>query len=152
MLGVGILLIVINWFRSRSKGEMAGDDPWKGETLEWATSSPPPHYNFVTVPTVRSKEPMWDQPDLPGGQSPEQGGYALDEGHVTLSTSMLDAAPQAVVHMPHASPWPFYLSVALLGFFYAVLIDAHLAAVVMSVICGVALMGWFWPRGETQET
>jgi heme/copper-type cytochrome/quinol oxidase subunit 1 len=152
VLALGILLIVINWYRSKRKGEIAGDDPWQAETLEWATSSPPPHYNFVTVPTVRSKEPMWDQPDLPGGQAPEDGGYALDEGHVTLSTSLLDARPEAIVHMPHGSPWPFYLSMALLAFFYSILLDLHLAAGAGAVLCAGALMGWFWPRGETQET
>ena len=152
ILGLGILAIIVNWYRSKSKGELAGDDPWNGETLEWGTTSPPPHYNFVTVPTVRSREPMWDQPDLHGGQAIEDGGYALDDGHTTLSTSLLDAEPQAVVHMAHASPWPFYLSVALLAFFYAVLLDAHVVAIVAAAGCIATLMGWFWPRGETQET
>ena len=152
ILALGILAIIVNWYRSRSKGELAGDDPWNGETLEWGTTSPPPHYNFVTVPTVRSREPMWDQPDLHGGQDIEDGGYALDDGHTTLSTSLLDAKPQAVVHMAHASPWPFYLSVALLAFFYAVLLDAYVVAIVAAVGCIATLMGWFWPRGETQET
>ena len=56
------------------------------------------------------------QPELAGGvQSPEDGGRPLTDGHVTLSTSMLDARPQAIVHMPHASVWPFLLTVALLA-------------------------------------
>ncbi len=152
ILGVGILVVIVAWYRSKSKGEVAGDDPWKGETLEWGTTSPPPHYNFVTVPTVRSREPMWDQPELAEGQSPEEGGYALDEGHSTLSTSMLDATPQAIVHMPHGSPWPFYLSVSLLFFFYAVLLDAHAVTIAAAVACAGTLLGWFWPRNETQET
>jgi cytochrome c oxidase subunit 1/cytochrome c oxidase subunit I+III len=152
ILALGILAIIFNWYRSKSKGELAGDDPWNGETLEWATSSPPPHYNFVTVPTVRSREPMWDQPELPGGQAPEDGGYALDDGHTTLSTSLLDAQPQAVVHMAHASPWPFYLTLGLLALFYGVLFDAYPVAIAAALGCVGALMGWFWPRGETQET
>ena len=152
ILALGILAIIVNWFRSKTRGEVAGDDPWKGETLEWGTSSPPPHYNFVTVPTVRSREPMWDQPDLHGGQGPEDGGYELADGHTTLSTSMLDAEPQAVVHMAHASPWPFYLSCALLVLFYGLLLDAHAVAIAGAVGCMATLMGWFWPRGETQET
>lgn len=152
MLGLGVLAIIVNWYRSKSKGAEAGDDPWNGETLEWATSSPPPHYNFVTVPTVRSKEPMWDQPELPGGQSPEEGGYALDTGHTTLSTSLLDGQPQAVVHMPHETPWPFYLTVCLAGIFFCVLLEAYAAAVVAGVAAIGAFLGWFWPRGETQET
>ena len=152
ILALGILAIIVNWYRSKARGEPAGDDPWKGETLEWATTSPPPHYNFVTVPTVRSREPMWDQPELHGGQAPEDGGYALDDGHTTLSTSLLDAEPQAVVHMAHASPWPFYLTCGLLVLFYGLLFDAYPVAVAAAVGCIAALMGWFWPRGETQET
>ena len=152
IMALGILAIIWNWYRSRRRGEPAGDDPWNGETLEWATSSPPPAYNFVTVPTVRSREPMWDQPELAGGQAPEEGGYALADGHTTLSTSMLDAEPQAVVHMAHASPWPFYLTCGLLLLFYGVLFDAYPVAIAAAAGCVVALMGWFWPRGETQET
>ncbi len=153
MLGLGVLAVVYNWFRSRTKGAPAGPDPWKGETLEWATSSPPPPFNFVTVPTVRSKEPVWDQPDITAeGQLPEDGGYSLDEGHIQLSTSLLDAKPQAVVHMPHDSMWPFYLALVLLVFFYAVLFDVYLVAVAGIVAVFGSIAGWFWPRGETQET
>jgi len=152
VMALGILVIIVNWFRSKNNGEAAGDDPWKGETLEWGTTSPPPHYNFVTVPTVRSREPMWDQPELHGGQAPEDGGFALADGHTTLSTSMLDAEPQAVVHMAHASPWPFYLSCALLVLFFGLLLQAYAVAIAAAVACTVGLMGWFWPRGETQET
>jgi cytochrome c oxidase subunit 1/cytochrome c oxidase subunit I+III len=153
MLAVGILVTIVNWFVARARGAPAGNDPWRGETLEWYASSPPAHYNFVTVPTVRAREPLWDQPELLAGpQSPEDGGRPLAGGHVTLSTSMLDARPQAVVHMPHASLWPFLLAVALLVVAYAVLLDAWALAVVAVVACGVALMGWFRPRAQTQET
>ena len=153
IMGFGVLLIIINWFRSAKHGEPAGDDPWEGETLEWATTSPPAHYNFVTVPTIRSKEPMWDQPELTSeGQPLEDGGYALTDGHTTLSTSMLDAAPQAVVHMPHDSTWPFWLTCSLLVMFYGMLLEFAFVAVVGGILSALSLVGWFWPRGETQET
>ena len=49
------------------KGRPAGDDPWDAWTLEWATTSPPPSYNFASIPTVRSRRPLWDlkHPDDP---------------------------------------------------------------------------------------
>ena len=56
----GVLVLVYNLYRSLTKGEVAGDDPWDGWTLEWATSSPPPEYNFEKLPVVRSSRPLWD--------------------------------------------------------------------------------------------
>ena len=153
LLALGVLVTIVNWYRSRTRGPVAGNDPWNGETLEWYTSSPPPHYNFVTVPTVRSREPMWDQPELAGGaQAPEDGGRPLTDGHVTLSTSLLDARPQAIVHMPHATAWPFWFAAALLFLFFMLLLEMWAFAVVAAVTTMVTMMGWFWPRGQTQET
>ncbi len=57
---VGFLCLAINILRSRSKGDVAGDDPWDAWTLEWATTSPPPEYNFASAPVVRSRRPLWD--------------------------------------------------------------------------------------------
>lgn len=58
--GAGILCLVVNLLRSWKRGEVAGDDPWDAWTLEWATSSPPPEYNFEPQPVVRSRRPLWD--------------------------------------------------------------------------------------------
>ncbi len=64
------LLFVLNIFLSLRSGKPAGDDPWDAWTLEWATPSPPPAYNFETIPTVHSRRPLWDlkHPDDPDWQ------------------------------------------------------------------------------------
>ncbi|MFZ3215030.1 MAG: cytochrome c oxidase subunit I [Candidatus Acidiferrales bacterium] len=56
----GILVFVGNLLWSKFRGPMAGSDPWDAWTLEWSTSSPPPEYNFATIPVVRSRRPLWD--------------------------------------------------------------------------------------------
>jgi len=46
--------------RSFTKGDQVGDDPWDGQTLEWATTSPAPEHNFAAIHVVQSPEPLLD--------------------------------------------------------------------------------------------
>jgi cytochrome c oxidase subunit 1 len=57
---IAVLLFVYNLVHSYYRGEPAGSDPWDAWTLEWATPSPPPVYNFADEPEVRSRRPLWD--------------------------------------------------------------------------------------------
>ncbi|MGA9313371.1 MAG: cytochrome c oxidase subunit I [Solirubrobacteraceae bacterium] len=60
VLASGVLVTIINVTRSLKHGAIAGPDPWKANSLEWFTTSPPPANNFDVIPLVRSYEPMKD--------------------------------------------------------------------------------------------
>jgi heme/copper-type cytochrome/quinol oxidase subunit 1 len=60
VIALSVLLTIVNVVRSLKRGTVAGPDPWKANTLEWFTTSPPPENNFDVVPRVRSVEPMKD--------------------------------------------------------------------------------------------
>lgn len=62
IIGVGILCQVIQFYvsiRDRDQNRDLTGDPWGGRTLEWATSSPPPFYNFAEVPGRQLKKAVW---------------------------------------------------------------------------------------------
>jgi cytochrome c oxidase subunit 1 len=74
VLGLSILVFLLNlWISSRERVP-AGDDPWGGYTLEWATSSPPPEHNFDSLPPIRSERPVYDMRAAAAGAAGRAGG------------------------------------------------------------------------------
>ena len=61
IIALGVLTFIVNVWISLRVREPAGDDPWLGHTLEWATTSPPPPFNFTRpLPPIRSYAPLLD--------------------------------------------------------------------------------------------
>src|SRR5581483_8251672 len=63
ILIAGFVLFFFDAIRSAWSGPPAGANPWNASTLEWATSSPPPSYNFARIPVVNGPNPQWEQPE-----------------------------------------------------------------------------------------
>jgi cytochrome c oxidase subunit I+III len=144
VLAIGILVVLVAWFLAARRGAPAGPNPWNAETLEWATSSPPPHYDFVQIPVVRSREPLWDQPELRDiGERAHDPRLTLADEHATLGTTVLDADPEAVLPMPEESLAPVTLAAGLAAVVAGLLVGlVALVAVGVLVVAG-AMLAWF---------
>jgi cytochrome c oxidase subunit I len=60
-IALGVAVFLVNLYVSLRNREPAGNDPWEGQTLEWATTSPPPRYNFRSLPKISSYAPVLDR-------------------------------------------------------------------------------------------
>ena len=151
ILTAGLLLIFWNLVYSRFRGAPAGPDPFFGGTLEWATTSPPPPYNFPVIPTVRSAYPNWDAEDRRADVARlERGELVLDGGHETPASTVVDAVPDEVLEMPGESPWPLAVAVCT-SLLFIMLLTRHYA--VAGVFAGFALLAVAaWHSKEPQET
>jgi cytochrome c oxidase subunit 1 len=67
LMGISTVFFLVNVVYSTYKRVPAGDNPWDAQTLEWFTTSPPPHHNYYALPPIRSERPTWDynHPDAP---------------------------------------------------------------------------------------
>jgi len=153
LFAVGVLLFIINVWRSWRGGARAGPNPWNAPSLEWATPSPPPPYNFAIIPTVASRYPLWES-RMTGhrGRSSTAEGFLLDDGRETIGTTPLDALPDVILRMPGDSLAPLWLSIAMtIGFIALLLLNWWVfgAALALSI---VAIIAWLWPEARLGQT
>ena len=132
---------------SRRSGAIAGPNPWDADSLEWSVPSPPPPYNFLIIPTVASRTPLWEG-RLPTAQyrSSLRTGMPLDREKEVLGTSGLDAQPEIILKMPEDSILPLLCALALTLAFAGLLVHLWWLAGA-AAIGGLALtLAWMWPR------
>jgi cytochrome c oxidase subunit 1/cytochrome c oxidase subunit I+III len=154
IFAIGVLLFIVNVVVSYRRGRVAGDNPWDAPTLEWATSSPPPPYNFTVIPTVASRHPLWESRlgESAEARSYPHAGLVLDHGRETVGTTALDSQPNIILKMPKDSFAPFILALALTAIFTGLVLHLWWLAIVGAVVSGLDIIGWLWPEASLGET
>jgi cytochrome c oxidase subunit I+III len=140
LLIAGGALLIVNLVRSYVAGEVAGDNPWNADTLEWSTTSPPPVYNFLHIPIVEGQNALWDR----SADRPVVVGIRSDCREV-LVTGVMDAEPMHKTQFPEPTLWPFACAVVASAFFVGSIFTPW-ALPVAVVPLAITLIGWFWPK------
>ncbi|WP_026691815.1 cytochrome aa3 quinol oxidase subunit I [Peribacillus kribbensis] len=111
-----VLIVYMIYYSIRhSPREGASSDPWDARTLEWATHSPVPEYNFAIIPEVNSREPFWDA---------KYKGLSIFKGEYNK------------IHMPNNTGAPFIMSCLFFVFGFSLVFS-------MWYVAGAALIGIF---------
>jgi cytochrome c oxidase subunit 1 len=145
LIAIGFLVFFFDAWRSARKGPTAGCNPWGASTLEWATTSPPPPYNFAHIPVVENSEPLWRV----AGDFSVADGLRVDRRELVV-TSAVSAVPQSRESSPRDSIWPFISAIAT-SIMLIWSIFTPWAVVWGSIPITIALIGWFWPKGTPED-
>ena len=149
LFGLGTGITLWNWIWSRRRGQPAGDNPWEADSLEWSTTSPPPDWNFASIPVVASRHPLWEQKPLPEATSGDEEatrslGLPGAEERETPITTGLDARPEAAMAIPQPTYQPLILAIGVTIFFVGLMIKAAVVGIIGLLVGTVALLRWAW--------
>ncbi|MDQ6612479.1 MAG: cbb3-type cytochrome c oxidase subunit I, partial [Gemmatimonadota bacterium] len=137
VMAAGILLTLVNVLWARKRGAVAGDNPWRADSLEWMTASKPAEYNFAFTPIVQNGSPLWTN-DVAEGP-------VYDQQRLTAVTTALDAELEGPLYLPKGNIWPVALSVALLVACGALLMRQNALAIVFVALSLFSLARWLQP-------
>ncbi|MGE8135907.1 cbb3-type cytochrome c oxidase subunit I [Novosphingobium subterraneum] len=144
MLAAGVLVFLVDLARNfRFTTDNDAGNVYGGGTLEWL---PTGLYSTRSIPVVKSREPLWDDPKL--ADDVEQGRYFLPNSATglreTIVTSPLRAEPQYLQIMPGPSVWPFLAAVFTAGFFILMTVQAYRPSFACGVLAVLCVLRWLW--------
>ncbi len=144
MQAFGFGLFAIDMALQSRIGQRTRRDPWEAETLEWAMPTPPTQYNFASLPTVDSREPLTRDRKIGAKLAAGAGllGRVVDGRRETLAVDMVTGKPEHVAILPGPSRLPVYTAMVIGGFFLSMLLSVYWLAPVF--IIGTAIMVWRW--------
>jgi cytochrome c oxidase subunit 1 len=146
VLAAGVLLFLVDLLLNfRPSGAGGLGNPWKAGTLEWATPSPPPPYNFARQPLVTGRDPLWEE----RGALPVVQGLGVDRRELIL-TSLVEGRPEVRFPSPAPTIWPFLAAIATTAMLIGSMFTPW-AVVWGSPPIMITLIGWFWPKGHPED-
>jgi cytochrome c oxidase subunit I len=152
VFAIGVMIFFWNVWKSLRHGPAAGDNPWDAPTLEWATASPPPPYNFAVIPTVASRHPLWEERLGIGEKSIIHTGLVLEHGREALGTTALDARPDVILKMPGDTLVPLLLALSMTVLAIGLALVNWLIVAAGVIFIAGCILAWLWPEARLGET
>jgi cytochrome c oxidase subunit I+III len=130
-------------------GRKAEPNPWKADTLEWASGQPPRSYNFASLPTIATRHPMWEQPHLSAQIAAGQFGLprAAHGRRETMGSDPVSGQPREVIHLPGNSYWPLLAALMIAAMCVALLARSYWFALAGALAAVLVLLRWSWENG-----
>ena len=122
---------MVNVVWSPRRGPVAPADPWRADTLEWSTPSPPPEHNFTAIPVVASRHPLWQLAERRRGDR-RTGGARARRG--TPITGGLDTVHEDELVVPQPTALPALAALGVLVFFVGLLVSATVVLVLGGLV------------------
>ncbi|PTQ94754.1 cytochrome c oxidase subunit I+III [Nitrosomonas nitrosa] len=149
ILAMGIAMILFDIILHFRIGRPAGVNPWHADTLEWATSTPPQPYNFISLPADPTRHPMWTETSLQATIA--EGRHTLSEidhgRRETWGSDPVTGKIRDIIHLPGNSWLPFYAALVLSVLCISLLIRTYEIALIALLISLLLLLRWSWING-----
>jgi len=154
VMAAGVTVFVWDVVRPKRRQPYAPRNPWNAGTLEWLAEMPAKPWGIRSIPIIRSRYPLWDQPDLV--KDVDEGRFYLpdaEEGRREfLVTSTIDAVPIQCQRVPGPTTVTIFAAAFLGGVFIFATFGWYLATVVSGVLALAAILTWLWTgTGEIPE-
>ncbi len=153
ILTMGFCLVLADIVLQFRFGRWFRRDPWRAQTLEWATATPPPSYNFAAIPRVDERadglEPAKIGPVLAGGFG--YLGFTRNGDQETMGVDMLTGAPEHVIILPRRTYLPLWTAMATASFFLAMLFSQYWLAPFGALATLILFLFWPVTLGQKQD-
>lgn len=149
VMALGVAMLLLDFVFHFRFGRRAPTNPWGADTLEWATTMPASSYNFVSLPDIRSRHPLWDDPQLPRTIAAGEHGLA-EIDHIrreTYGSEAISGRVRAILHLPSNSWLPLQAATMLAVLCISLLLRYYPLALLAAVGAALVLLRWSWHNG-----
>jgi cytochrome c oxidase subunit I+III len=153
VLAFGLFLVLIDVVLDAMLAVRGKRNPWGAGTLEWAMLTPPPSYNFASLPHVTRRDPFYGDPGLPARLAKGEGylGTPRAERRETLTVDIASGNPDYIVVFPRNTSLPIVLSLVIGLFFLGVLIKFYWLIPISAVGVVILAWRWVWALGQKED-